>query len=143
MRLLNYTSWKRGDLSRFLKAGLKAKGADHSQYVIAVTPSAKRRDYEDAKRRGAERWVGKDGKALHGYAYLQRMWSVWILGKKHYVRNKYFIRLFLPNGEFDLVKCAQLLEHEIDHSFGLNHKDMMKSDDLKVEWCKGLTLTTT
>ena len=138
MKLINHTSWNSKDLSTLFKAGLKAKGVDHTQYVVAATPSKTCRDLEEAKRRGAERWVGADGKAIHGYAHLQRMWSVYIHGKKLLVKNKYFIRMFMPDGDFDLRKFAQVFEHEVDHTLGLRHKDMVSSDLLQPTWHEAL-----
>lgn len=140
MKLFNTTSWNSGDLTSLLKAGLKAKGVDHSKYAVVVTLSHTKRDIEDSVERGAEHWVGADGKALHGYACLEPVWSIYLQGKRILLRNKSYIRMFLPDGDFDLKKFAQIFEHEIDHTLGLKHRDMIDSDLLEPKWHEGFTL---
>lgn len=138
MKLINLTSWNSEDLSKLFRAGLRAKGVVHTDYVVAATYSRAKRDLESAKKRGAEMWVGTDGKALHGYAYLCSMWSVYVEGRKHLLKGKRFIRIFLPDGDFDLRKLAQIFEHEVDHTLGLQHKDMIDSNLLEPKWHDGL-----
>lgn len=134
MRLLNSTSWASESLREFSLAGLRAKGCDPGEYVVAFTFSGKKVDRELARRHNAERWVGADGLAIHGYAFSAPMWSVSVEGKKHVLRGKRFIRLFLPREQFDLRKLAQVFEHEVDHTLGLRHRDMAAIDDLDPRW---------
>lgn len=141
MKLINHTTWKSEDLSNLFKEGLKAKGVDHKEYIVAASPSQAKRDIEESRARGAEHWVGEDGKALHGYAYLSPMYSVSIYGKRVRCHGKRFIRMFLPEGKFDMKKFAQIFEHEVDHTLGLRHKDMMDSDLLNPKWHEGFPLS--
>jgi hypothetical protein len=134
MRIINLTRWNTDNLTSLFRAGLKAKGCDPSQYMIAATPS-------ETKREKKTHWVGSDGKALHGYAFYNRMLRVSMLGKKYWPKGKYFIRMFLPDGEFSLKKFAQIFEHEIDHTLGRHHREMVKSDLLNPTWHEGLTLS--
>lgn len=140
MRLINHTSWKNEELSKFFKAGLTAKGADHTDYIVCASPSRSRKgsDHEETR---AEGWIGEDGKAIHGYAYRSPMIYVRIEGKKVQCHCKRFIRMFLPEGQFDLKKFAQVFEHEIDHTLGLRHRDMLKSKNLDPVWHEGFTLS--
>lgn len=136
MKIYNLTEWNTKDLTTLLKAGLKAKGVDHTKYAVAVT-------YSKAKRikNRDDTWIGSDGLALHGYAYYQPMWAVKVEGKWLHLRNKSFVRMFVSKEKFDLKRFAQIFEHEVDHTLGLRHKDMIDSDRLEPTWHTNLTLT--
>src|SRR5688572_28105392 len=91
--LVNGTDLRTDDIKRFLKAGLKAKGAENCVQTVEVVQS-------------------------HGYRSVG--WA-WVDQKK--------IRLVLPRGFregnlHDLRELGQVLEHEVDHILGLDHKDM-------------------
>ena len=141
MRLLNKTRWNSRELSSLCKTGLKEKGVDHREYYVALTYSRAKRDRGYARAHGCEDGLGNDDLALHGYAYLQPMWWVYIEGRKVMLKGRKFIRMYVSKEAFDLKRFAQIFEHEIGHTRGLVHKDMLPSRSLTPKWHEGFALT--
>lgn len=116
MKLTNQTQWSTADLKRFLVAGLRAKGADVERMRITIYTS----------KRGGPLGVG-------GYAWY----------------DSHRLKLGAPKVEFategrmtaeQLLRMAQVLEHEIDHTFGLRHGEMLPSTQLRPTWQEGLEI---
>ena len=121
MRLLNLTDRSSKDLTKLLKAGLESKGADHRDYIVHVSYSKKN--------------------MIWGYAFYGRMITVYCNGKKINCNGKKFFRITLPkNKEINMKELAQTIEHEIDHTLGLRHGDMLKWWQLEPTWHTNLSL---
>lgn len=112
----NKTNWSTKDLRRFFLAGMKAKGID--------------------TRREIRVRYGNHG----GWA---------VIGGDHVNCYGITVQITLPgpsavaekgDGAIDYLKLAQVLEHELDHTLGLNHKDMLDWWTLTPTWHKGLTI---
>lgn len=112
MKLENETEWDTRSIVDFVKRGLRAKGADVTRMRVRI-------------------YTTKRGRDVGGYAYF----------------NSHTFRIGLPkvahavDGRMppDLIRrFAQVLEHEVDHTFGLRHGQMMDSRDLEVPWSEGL-----
>ena len=122
LEVVNGTAYDTRDIRRFLSAGMRAKGVEWREVII---------DY------------GK-GSALSGWG---------VLGTEGDCnRHGITIRLTLPSPAF-VAECradgtdpigykglAQVFEHEIDHTLGLKHKDMVGYWTLEPTWHEGLTI---
>jgi hypothetical protein len=122
LKVVNRTTYDARDIRRFLSAGMRAKGVEWREVEI---------------------YYGK-GSALHGWG---------VLGTEGDCnRHGITIRLTLPPPAFvaecradgrdpvDYRKLAQIFEHEIDHTLGLNHKNMIDWWTLEPTWHEGLTI---
>ena len=135
MRLINETSWADKDLKAICVAGLKHRCVRHSEYVVHVKSSNMYRDRDELAAKGEEFWIDSNGIALHGKAFYSRIW--W---KKKNVHGKYFIEMWLPKQKFSIDCFAMIFQHEIDHTLGLHHKDMMQDTLRDNSWAKGFSI---
>jgi len=115
MKVENKTRWDTRDLRKFFLAGLKALGASKDKTIIVK--------YNRSTRARGEEYVS-------GHAY----YPSW------YNREGDEIQLNIPREEFDLFSLAQVFEHEIGHTLGVRHKDMLPVDELTPTWHEGLIL---
>jgi hypothetical protein len=116
MKFKNLSAVHTPDLRRFIEAGLVARGVDPDRYDVMV----------------------KGGWRVHGKAGVGIPW----------------LRLYIPRPPLTLTFAlwwasqvrwlALVLEHEIDHTLGLRHKEMLKGDEFWNQplpaWAVGLTL---
>lgn len=118
MKLQNKSIWNTGDLRKFLAVCFEQVGVEHTGYIVEIV----------------NRNNGK----------------YWIRGLASYTQK--CVKLFLPISheysgsdgkteyrditELNLKELAQVTLHEIDHTRGLHHKDMIKYRDIECEWSK-------
>lgn len=127
MQFINHSHWNSGTLKKFFMEGLKANGVSHSEYAVVVVYSKQYRHYKGNTEEG---WTDDNGNSIHGEAY--RGWSNW---KKYGIYYKKLIVMFLPkNFVSNPVKIAAVFEHEIAHTRGLRHKEMLPIDSLQCTW---------
>lgn len=127
LRLENETKWSSRDLRRFILAGMRHKGCGDRTVTVVY---------------------GK-GSALRGWGEYPTYWGV---GGKRVSHEGRRIQLTLPGPSFtsqmaelglepiNYLTLAQVLEHEIDHTLGLEHKDMIDWWELQPTWHEGLSI---
>lgn len=114
LRIKNETDYLTIDLRRFFMAGLAAKGASTDKFIRVI--------------------YGR-GAAHHGYAHLGVQ-----VGRQHIEAN--WIQISLPRdaAKLDLLKLAQVFEHEVDHNLGLQHGEMQDWWTLAPVWQEELVI---
>jgi len=113
MKMINKTRWNTAALKRFVMAGLLAEGADHKKYLVTVKETHTKRTHGRAYY----------GLVAHNDDLLFRAYG-W-----HYA-----IELRLPRCIVNWEQTAQVLIHEIGHTLGVHHCDMMGWWDIAVPW---------
>lgn len=112
LRVKNETDLCGRSLRQFILAGLRYRGADESKVVRVVYA-----------RRGS------------------RLLGLGQYGGGHWYDQGRRITLYVPReGAVDADRIARTLDHEIDHTFGLVHKDMISAHERDVSWAAGLEL---
>ncbi len=111
MRLINKTNHNSKEMKEFLQKTLKHEGVKHSEYVIHLV-----------NRRGG--YFNLSG--IRGYAYLSK-----IHWEKFKIKGKYYIKMKLPC-KLDFTHFYQVLAHEIAHTRGLRHSEMINYKQLEV-----------
>ncbi len=124
LRIDNQTRWDTRDLRRFILAALRHKGAGDRHVSIGY---GKHGDvggwgsYPDNRREASDRRRGcREGATMR----LTLPGPGWVAAHER--------------DPIDLRQLAQLLEHEIDHTLGLTHDDMLDWWTLEPTWHKDL-----
>jgi len=112
MRLINETSYDSKWIKPFLQKIVKSEGLDHSEYVVHIT-----------NRRGRYSKL----KGCAGYAYHRKIW--W---DRYKIKNKYYVKLKIPTKLFDANSVFKVMVHELAHTRGLRHKDMINITKIKI-----------
>ena len=122
MKIINKTKWKNKDLRKLCRAVIKNTGS-HKNHIIYILTTKKR-------------WRDYSGRASINGSWIQ-MFVPKTIDKNFVKGNDGQYRQKLTNTIFDVKRFAQILEHEIHHNLGLsNHKDMLSSGDLNVDYVK-------
>jgi hypothetical protein len=111
VRIQNTTQWRTDDLRRIFKAALKAEGLTERE--------AGRYIKVQARKYGVRGWATLNGD--------------WI---SMLVRNPLPGEECMPSALLDTF--AQVFVHEAGHNAGLEHREMMDSDDITVPWIVGM-----
>jgi len=130
MKLINETEWDSRDLRRVIMRCLYERGVNPKDYVIHVT---------------------KGRTKYSGYTYLRKVYCNVGRGGRY----AYYIRLRVPDVKrtvktetkssniaiecmrvFDVKEFSRVLLHEIDHTRGLRHDEMISYWDIKVPFAK-------
>jgi hypothetical protein len=122
MKLVNLTKWNTKDLRLFFAAGLKAKGARPDKVIRVV--------YGKFDAHGGHASLG-----VGGYMGEARRITMTLPGPKQVEKCQQE-----GKAPLDFLKLAQVFEHEVDHNFGLNHRDMQDWWTLKPTWQVGLEI---
>lgn len=130
VRLVNETHYQTRDLKRFVRAAMEEAGVWEDGISCTVKVDYCRtglgRHIDGADFYGLGRYPqGRPGD--HGHLPGERRW--W--------------RLALPKGLAELTRkqvrgAAQIAQHEIDHTRGLSHKDMVNWWTMPTPWADGL-----
>jgi hypothetical protein len=122
LKLINETLYDTRDLRRFILAGMK--------YMKCTQPKVVTVKYS---RQPAGHW----GRASIGF---------WPFHDEDYstrvFREGRNVLLTIPRDpeKLDYLRFAQVITHELDHTMGAQHKDMVYSVDLNISWHEGLTI---
>lgn len=114
LNLVNKTAWSSRDLRQFLLAGMRAKGVEDRTVIVTYG-----------------KWDAHNGLGWYRYPQLQLS-----------LPGPTAIARALAKGEEPIryLELAQVLEHEIDHTLGLGHREMMDLWKLRPTWHQGLTI---
>jgi len=114
LTLVNKTAWSSRDLRRFLLAGMRARGVEERTVIITYG-----------------KWDAHHGLGWYRYPQLQLS-----------LPGPAAIARALAKGEEPIryLELAQVLEHEIDHTLGLGHREMIDWWKLRPTWHEGITI---
>ena len=127
MRVVNCTGYRTDDRAKFLRAGLKAMGAEWQSYRIDVFAEGRRK-------------ISRAGLGYH------RVWMV--------LREQFLMAdgaWWAPSGSasayadkprrVDVERFARVFEHEVGHTLGLKHAEMSDHrEGPPPAWCAGLEI---
>jgi hypothetical protein len=118
MRIVNKTKWCTEDLRRVFVKCCEVRGVDQSRYVVEV--------------------VSARGRALHGLGSYTRPWVRMKVPPKFErfgaVGEVVEVLDHLP--EWAMESLAKIFLHEVDHTLGLQHRDMADLWEFTVDWVK-------
>lgn len=112
MRLINETEYASKWIKPFIQKIVNGEGLDHTEYVVHLT-----------NRRGRY----NEQKWCSGYAYFTKIYF-----KKYKIENKYYVKLKLPTKIFDAESVFRVVVHELAHTRGLRHSEMINIRRIRV-----------
>ena len=127
MKLKNTSLWDSRALRKLVLANIKRAGLDPRGYIVEV------RSAKCAKR--YPRYTGLGA--------ILRKWAMVGVPKWKLVSGVDGYTHLIENNSFDPVTFSQVLQHELDHNRGLQHKDMPPSEEIDCEWASGFQVEKT
>lgn len=119
LKVINFTQYHTWDLRRFFLAGMTHRGTGPKTVTVQYS-----RYYGDI---GGSAYMPQKGEP-------EETDITMLLPGRKYLTGKD------TNNPLDLLELAQVFEHELDHTMGLDHRDMQEWWDLKPTWHEGLKI---
>lgn len=118
MKLRNKSIWNAGDLRKFLVVCFEKAGVKHKGYLIEVVNRCRGKYWIKGLGSYTQKWIKLLLPISHGYTGSD--------GRTDY----------RDITELNLETLAQVTVHEIDHTRGLHHRDMIDLRSIGCEWTK-------
>lgn len=148
VKIINKTGWNTEDLRRLIVEVFKRRGVDHRDYKITLRQRTHcwarpqwlekrytgRGSYPKVVNRGPGGFVETvHGETISIMVPAPKFCSIQsVLTKWHGYQDKIVWEDY--NVKFNPILFGQVLTHEIDHTLGLHHRDMIPWKELDVSW---------
>ena len=121
MRIRNETYYRTGDLRKLFKAGFEAEGVNSRGYYIRVCYAR-------------QAWAT-------GYGFYNSKSLCVRLPSLETIKRRMALRVHkLQVVEVNVKRVAQVFVHEVGHTLGLRHREMVKSSSIEVSWSEGMEI---